>query len=51
MSEEPFFHSVNGVTEETVAALKLVFKLFLTVAPEQQPSGVQVVERVGLVAP
>jgi hypothetical protein len=33
-----------------MAALKLVFKLFLTVAAEQQPCGVQVVEWVGLVA-
>ena len=33
-----------------MAALELVFKLFLTVAAEQQPCGVQVVEWVGLVA-
>jgi len=33
-----------------MAALKLVFKLFLTVAAEQQPCCVQVVEWVGLVA-
>ena len=33
-----------------MAALKLVFKLFLTIAAEQQPCCVQVVEWVGLVA-
>ena len=33
-----------------MAALKLVFKLFLTVDAEQQPCGVQVVEWGGVVA-
>jgi len=51
INEICFFIVLNGVTEEIIAALKLVFKLFLTVATEQQPCSVQVVEWVGLVPP